>query len=90
MAAPSPLTAYGIGVLGSLAVELAAAVKLATEHDGVCPPIYKKPFYLITRFLFALIGAGSLPVMMDAASLWSAFYLGIRGDNGGSRAKAAR
>ena len=35
------------------------------------------PFYLFVRLLFALIAAGSLPVMMDAASLWSAFYLGI-------------
>ena len=77
MAAPDPLTAYGIGVLGSLAVEVAAAVKLTTEHGGVCPPIYKRPFYLFVRLLFALIGAGSLPVMMDASSLWSAFYLGI-------------
>jgi|SRR6185437_733071 len=77
MAAPDALTAYWTGVLGSLAVELATAVKLTTEHDGICPPIYKRPFYIFVRALFALVGAGSLPVMMNAASLWSAFYLGI-------------
>jgi hypothetical protein len=77
MAVPEPLTAYGIGVLGSLAIEVAAAVKLSSEQGGHCPPIYKKPFYVLARLGFAFIGAGSLPVMMDAASLWSAFYLGI-------------
>jgi hypothetical protein len=77
MAAPEPLVAYAIGVAGSLATEVAAAVKMSTEHGGICPPLYKKPFFILARIGFALIGAGLLPIMMDAASLWSAFYLGI-------------
>lgn len=77
MAPPDSLAAFGMGALGSLAIELATAVKLTTENHGTCPPIYKKPFYCVIRVVFALICAGPLAVLMDAASYWSAFYLGI-------------
>lgn len=77
MATLEPVTAYAIGVLGSIGVEVAAALKLTAEHGGACPPIYKRPFYVVMRCTFALIAAGPLPVLMDAASWLAAFYLGI-------------
>jgi len=77
MAAPDTLTAFGVAALGSLALELATAVKLTTENHGTCPQIYKKPFYCVIRVGFALVCAGPLAVLFDAASSWSAFYLGI-------------
>ena len=73
---PTLWAAYLIGVLGSLAIELAAALKLSTSMGGTCPPIYKQPFYILARLSFAFIAAGTLPVMMQAQSHWSAFYLG--------------
>jgi hypothetical protein len=74
---PSPTTCYVIGVIGSITLEIAAALRLSAEAGGVCPPIYKKPFYVLVRVIFALTAAGLLPVMMSAQSIWSAFYLGI-------------
>lgn len=69
--------AYGCGVLGSVAIELAAALRLSTKTGGGCPPIYKEPFFVILRIGFAIVAAGPLPVMMDAPGLWSAFYYGV-------------
>ena len=77
MGPPDSITAWALGSLGSLAIELATAVKLTTDAHGSCPPIYKKPFYIFMRVGFALICAGPLAALMDAASYWSAFYLGI-------------
>jgi hypothetical protein len=77
MGPPDSITAWGMGALGSLAIELATAVKLTTENQGSCPPIYKKPFYCVIRVGFAMFCAGPLAALMDAASYWSAFYLGI-------------
>jgi hypothetical protein len=74
---PTPIAAYVEGAIGSLATEIAAAVKLSTTLGGACPQIYKKPFYLFARLLFAFTAAGLLPVMMAAQSHWSAFYFGI-------------
>ena len=70
-------TAYSFGVLGSAAIEIASALRLSTRTGGGCPPIYKKPFFLTARFLFAVAAAGPLPVLMEAPSLWAAFYYGI-------------
>jgi hypothetical protein len=68
---------YGVGVLGSVAIEIAAALKLAVKMDGICPPIYKRPFFVGLRIIFALLAAGPLSVMMDAPSYWAAFYYGV-------------
>jgi hypothetical protein len=69
--------AYGAGVLGSVAIEIAAALKLSVKTDGSCPAIYKKPFFVLLRVGFAVLAAGPLPVMMDAPSYWAAFYYGV-------------
>jgi hypothetical protein len=74
---PTPTTSFFVGALGSITLEIAAALKLSAEMGGVCPPIYKQPFYLSVRLIFALTAAGLLPVMMSAQSIWSAFYLGV-------------
>jgi hypothetical protein len=74
---PLPTTAYAIGVVGSITTEIAAAVRLSAALGGACPPLYKKPFYISARLLFALTAAGLLPVMMSAQSIWAAFYLGV-------------
>ncbi|QOZ24100.1 hypothetical protein [Bradyrhizobium sp. CCBAU 51753] len=70
-------TAYSFGVLGSAAIEIAAALRMSVANGGGCPPIYKKPFFLCARILFAVAAAGPLPVLMDSPNLWSAFYYGI-------------
>jgi hypothetical protein len=75
------LFGYGVsdnylwGVFGSVAVEVAAAVKAAADNGGSCPPPYNKPFYLIMRAVLAAL-AGFIPIALDANSAITAFYLG--------------
>jgi hypothetical protein len=66
---------YCYGVVGSLGVELAAAVTAASANEGVLPLKYKRPVFLLLRFVFAFV-AGSVPLALDAANMWSAIYLG--------------
>jgi hypothetical protein len=67
---------YFIGIFGNLSVEIAAALRLTLELDGRCTPIYKKPFYIFIRAMFALFVAGPLPIILDAPSWFSAAYIG--------------
>jgi hypothetical protein len=67
---------YAVGFLGSTAVELAAALRLARELDGRCPKMYKEPFYLFIRAMFAFGVAGPLPILLGATTLYIAFYIG--------------
>jgi len=66
---------YWFGVLGSAAVELAAALQAAGANDGALPAKYHKPLFLVLRALFALV-AGTVPIALSAQNLWSALYLG--------------
>jgi hypothetical protein len=38
--------------------------------------IYKKPFYIFIRAMFALFVAGPLPIILEAPSWFSAAYIG--------------
>lgn len=77
------MTVYGLeisniylwGVFGSIGVELAAALSIAANNDGVFPAKYHKPLFLTARVVFAFI-AGSIPVALDAQNMWSAIWLG--------------
>lgn len=66
---------YLWGVFGSVAVEVVAAVKAASDNGGSCPPPYNRFFYLFMRFVLAAL-AGFIPVALDANSAITAFYLG--------------
>ena len=66
---------YWFGVIGSVAVELAAALQAAGANDGALPVKYHKPLFLILRAIFALV-AGTVPIALSAQNLWSALYLG--------------
>jgi hypothetical protein len=66
---------FWVGVIGSLAVETAGAVKDCAALDGLCPDRYKRPAYLLFRGLLAL-AAGTLPVFLEAPKPLTAFYLG--------------
>lgn len=67
---------YWIGVLGSLAVEIAAALKICTEIGGHVPPLYKKPAYIVIRLLLAVVGAGPLAELLANGAHLTAFYIG--------------
>jgi hypothetical protein len=66
---------YLWGVVGSLAVEVGAAVKNAADSDGVFPPKYTRWQFLTIRCVFAFF-AGTVPLMLDATNTLTAFYLG--------------
>jgi hypothetical protein len=66
---------YAYGVIGSIGVEVAAAVQGAANNDGSLPLKYHKPLFVALRIVFALI-AGTVPVALAATNLWSAIYLG--------------
>lgn len=65
---------YLYGVLGSLGVELAAALT-AAGNNGAFPAKYHNKMFLLLRFVFAFF-AGSVSLALDAQSMWSALYLG--------------
>ena len=67
---------YWWGVLGSLAVEIAAATKGASELKGYCPPQYKRPLFLLFKAAFAIICAGPLSIILGATGAFNAFYIG--------------
>ncbi len=67
---------YLIGVLGTIAVELAAMAKATASLGGRVPSKYRSPFYLLTQALLALGGGGVPAVVIDTESKLAAFYLG--------------
>ncbi|KQP02674.1 hypothetical protein [Methylobacterium sp. Leaf93] len=73
----APFKFYFVGVLGSLGAELAAALREAQSLGGRCPPLYKQPFYLVAKLIFALVIAGPLPFLVDASNSLTAFYMGL-------------
>jgi hypothetical protein len=66
---------YVYGVIGSIGVELAAALKGASDNDGSLPTKYHKPLFVILHVIFAFI-AGTVPVAFGAVNMWSAIYFG--------------
>jgi hypothetical protein len=68
-------TFYIWGVIGSVAVEVGAAVKAASSNGGTCPPPYNQFFYLSARVVLALL-AGFLPLALGAVTPVNAFWLG--------------
>jgi hypothetical protein len=66
---------YVVGLFGSLAVEVSSALKQTLELHGACPPLYKKPFYLVIRVIFAFFIAAPLPIIFDATSWVAALYM---------------
>lgn len=66
---------YVYGVIGSIGVELAAALKGASDNDGSLPTKYHKPLFVTLHVIFAFI-AGTIPVAFGAANMWSAIYFG--------------
>ena len=66
---------YVSGVLGSVGVEVGAALTAASNNEGSLPRKYHKPVFLILRGVFALI-AGAIPVALSAQNMWAALYLG--------------
>lgn len=73
--ASGDLSPYWTGVLGSLAVEVASAVKDCLAIEGRCPERYKKFPYLLFRTVLAFV-SGALPVIMASPNPFNAFYLG--------------
>ncbi len=72
---PDVFTVYFWGVLGNIAVEMAAALPLAAKDHGRFPSKYRNGVFLAVRGMFALI-AGVVPVALDAQNMWAALWLG--------------
>ena len=66
---------YVWGVVGSAAVEVAAAVKVSADNGGTCPPPYNQFFYIFMRVILAGLG-GLIPIALSANSAITALYLG--------------
>jgi hypothetical protein len=69
------LTPYWVGVCGSAVVEAFAFAQALAKNDGVVPKRYTRPAHCVTRVVIPFF-AGSLPMIMDAATPLIAFYLG--------------
>ena len=66
---------YLWGVFGNVAVEAAAALAWCEKENFALPARYRRPAYLAIRLIVALC-AGMIPIVLDAQSVYSAFYLG--------------
>lgn len=66
---------YVWGVLGSVAVEAAAALASCVQEGFALPARYRHLAYPIIRLIVALC-AGMMPIVLDAQSIYAAFYLG--------------
>jgi len=71
-----PWRLYFSGLFGSAAVEFTSMIKSTLVIDGDCPPLYKKPFYILARAGFALFIAAPLPTLLGATSILTAIYIG--------------
>jgi hypothetical protein len=67
---------YLLGLLGSVAVELAAMMRAVAANDGALPSPYNSRVYILIRIAFAIIGAGPLASLF-ADSIAMAFYVGV-------------
>jgi hypothetical protein len=67
---------YWYGFFGHWAVEIYAALQYAILHDGACPPLYKRPFYIVIRILFSICVAAPLPYFLGSTTISSAVYIG--------------
>jgi hypothetical protein len=70
------ITIYFVGFFANTAVEITAALRQSLALNGACPPLYKKPFYIVMRVAFAIFVAGPLPVLMGPSTVVSALYIG--------------
>lgn len=68
---------YLTGVVGSIAIELAALLKDLGINDWKLPPRYKTIVYPVVRLLFTAFAAGPLAVYLAVKPDWTAFYVGI-------------
>ena len=68
------LELYLLGVLGSIAVELAGLVR--DLNEGEMPPRYNGWLYPAARVLFALTAAGPLPILVGSNNALNAFLVG--------------
>ena len=66
---------YLWGVFGSVAVEAVAALAWCEKENFALPARYRQPAYLTIRLIIALC-AGMVPIVLDAQSVYCAFYLG--------------
>lgn len=71
-----PWRLYFAGLFGNAAVEFTSMTKATLAHNGNCPELYRKPFYVAARATFAVVFAAPLPILLGAASILSAFYIG--------------
>lgn len=46
------------------------------RDGGRCPELYRQPFYIFIRFLFAFGIAGPLPYLLDVTHTLAALYMG--------------
>lgn len=67
---------YLCAVIGNIGVELTVALGSAANNGGRFPARYTRWPYLAGRAVFALVFAGSLPMMLGANTKSAAFYLG--------------
>jgi hypothetical protein len=68
--------AFCWGFVGSLSVELGAALSAIVSNRGVVPIPYNKAPYLAVRAIFTMFAPGFLAVALDAKDALTAFYLG--------------
>lgn len=66
---------FGVGVLGSLVVEIGGAYRACVGLEGQLPRYYRQPAYFVCRFLLAIAG-GTIASVFDAQTDLVAFYLG--------------
>ena len=77
---PPLVATYGVGVLASLAVELAAVVRETAVTGGTLPERYKHVAYPFFRIAWAFVGAGGLSAVivdqMSPTAMITALYVG--------------
>jgi hypothetical protein len=69
------VSAFWVGTLGSLIVEIGTCARASANTEGDIPARYKKLPYLFVRLLLAL-GGGTLAVVFGAETALTAFYFG--------------
>ncbi len=67
---------YFWGVLGCIVTEAFTALAQCERETLALPATYRRPSYLAIRLIVALC-AGVIPLVLDAQSIFAAFYLGV-------------